>query len=108
MDLSVAVGLTSPGATEYNSTAPELGTFIKNFDLDGKGLSHTVSDSSSRALLINHRHSHKPNNFTLQIPLPSSRFIFGARDYVITTAVTNAIGVGPLTSLLSLDLSYSL
>jgi hypothetical protein len=34
-------------------------------------------------------------NFTLQVPLPASSFFNGPGDYVLTSVVTNAIGVRP-------------
>jgi len=71
-DFSVAVGL------QFSSSAhgpPALGSFIENFDLVAKGHSSTAN-----------------GNFTLNVSLPSSTFFDGPGRYVLTAAVTNALG----------------
>jgi len=70
-DFSVAVGLQSASSAHG---PPALGNFVKNFDLEGLGDGSTAT-----------------GNFTLNVPLPANSFS-GAGSYVLTTAVTNAVG----------------
>jgi len=68
-DFSVAIGLN-----KTSTSTAGLGTFIHSFDLENTG------------------HGSSLGSFTLNVPLPKSRFNSGSGDYVIKAAVTNANG----------------